>query len=322
MRTLLLLLAAAFLVPAAHAQTVLFDFEGFGGSTEGWAPDVPPDTDLPEGDRSLVRAVDQKLIGFDGPTPLFIPPYEGSYLLEAVPNRPIPANAFRGMKYTWATGQDWTGTPVLKMAASMQARGANSERHEFRIRVISGTGADADTTEMMYIGLKSEGADDTIDNNSFVNDWEVLEFDLSGYSGVNAITSIEAAGRHVDDGSNNTPDSGMGTWGGLVQIDSVAVDVQNTSVEGEPGLAALSDVYPNPSASRAQVGIAVETAQRVTATVHDVLGRTVATAFDGPLAPGATALLGLDTSRLAPGTYVLQVRGETFTASRRLTVAR
>ena len=329
MRTLLLrglglLAAAALLGPAASAQpTVLFNFEGFGGDVQGWMPDQPPDTDLGENARSLVRAVDSKAVGMVNGMQASIDAFNGTYLLEAVANRPIPANEFRGMKYTWATPQDWTTTPVLKLAASMQANGPDSELHQYRIRVISGTGDDAEVTEMIYDGLKSEGAGDGTDFNSFVNDWEVLTFDLTDFDGLDAITSIEAAGRHADDETTSgTPKADAGNWGGLVHLDYVTVEARGVAVEGAPGLASLGDVYPNPSAARASLSLEVEAAQHVTATVHDVLGRTVATAFDGALAPGAVQLVAFDTASLAAGTYVVRVQGETFAASRRLTVAR
>ena len=325
LRGLTLLAAVALVGPATSAQTVLFNFEGPGGDTQGWEPDQAPDTELGEGARSLVRTVDAKAVAFREGMAVTIPAFEGTWLLEAVPNRPLLANEFRGMKYTWSTPQDFSATPILKVAASMQANGANSERHEYRIRVISGTGAAADTTEMTYIGLKTEGLDDGVDFNSFVNDWEVLTFDLSGFAGVNAVTQIETAGRNIDDGSNMTPDASAVNWGGLVHLDLVTVEAAaggGTSSETGPGLASLGDVYPNPTASGASLAVEVSSAQRVTATVYDVLGRQVATAFDGPLAPGTTALLRLDTARLAPGTYVVRLEGETFAASRRLSVAR
>ena len=335
MRTLLLrgfalFLAVAVVGPAASAQdddddddvTVLFNFEGPGGDTQGWEVTQDADT-LSMGDNRDLQAIDQKAIGMGN----FIDAFDGDYLLEATPNRALRARTFRGAKYTWDTAQDWSDTPVLKLAASMNARGAESEFHEYRIRVVSGTGASADTTEMVYVGLKSEGSDDAEDFNSFVNDWERLEFDLSEVDGfdLTQVTQIEAAGRNVDDGTNDTPGPD-GNWGGLVHVDYVTLeageDTGGTSSETGPGLASLGDVYPNPTASGASLAVEVETAQRVTATVYDVLGRRVARAFDGPLAPGATSLLRLDTARLAPGTYVVRLQGETFAASRRLSVVR
>ena len=88
----------------------------------------------------------------------------------------------------------------------------------------------------------------------------------------------------------------------------------------EPSDARLSVPAPNPAATRATLTLAVDAPQHARATVVDALGRTVAVAFDG-LAAGATQIR-VDTSRLAPGVYVVRVAGETFADARRLTVAR
>ena len=90
--------------------------------------------------------------------------------------------------------------------------------------------------------------------------------------------------------------------------------------ETASGGAVLSMPAPNPAATRATLTLAVDAPQYVRATVVDALGRTVAVAFDG-LAAGAPRIR-VDTSRLAPGVYVVRVAGETFGEARRLTVAR
>ena len=328
----LALTAALVLAGPAAAQdasdvTVLFNFEGANGmgDTQGWEVTQDADTLSMENNRNL-EAITQKAIGMGN----FIDAFEGDYLLEATPNRPLKARTFRGAQYTWASDQDWTDSPVIKLAASMNARGPNSEFHEYRIRVTSGTGADAVTVSKVFTGTKSEEFDD-IDNNTFVNEWEVLEFDLSEEAGfdLTQIRQIEATGRNVDDGTATGPDGEAtpgpdGNWGGNVHVDYVTIQAAagGTSSEAGPGLASLGDVYPNPTASGASLAVEVASAQRVTATVYDVLGRQVVRAFDGPLAPGATALLRFDTERLAPGTYVVRLQGETFAVSRRLSVAR
>jgi hypothetical protein len=95
-----------------------------------------------------------------------------------------------------------------------------------------------------------------------------------------------------------------------------------TSTEGTPDLAFLGEVYPNPAASAAQLALEVERPQRVRATVYDVLGRVVLQAFDGNLLPGTRHLVDLDTARLAAGSYVVRLSGESFSTSRRLSVVR
>ena len=95
-----------------------------------------------------------------------------------------------------------------------------------------------------------------------------------------------------------------------------------TSGEAGPGTFALGLPTPNPAATGARLALRVDTAQRVTATVVDALGRTVATVFEGALAAGAEQTLLVPTARLAPGVYVVRVVGDTFVQSRRLVVAR
>ncbi|HEX9950998.1 MAG TPA: T9SS type A sorting domain-containing protein [Rubricoccaceae bacterium] len=96
------------------------------------------------------------------------------------------------------------------------------------------------------------------------------------------------------------------------------------STAGETGAAtfALSAAVPNPATSASRVSLRVDAAQTVTATVVDALGRTVQTAFAGALAVGQSQEIAVDTATLAPGVYVVRVSGETFTATRRLVVAR
>ncbi|HEX8299549.1 MAG TPA: T9SS type A sorting domain-containing protein [Rubricoccaceae bacterium] len=92
--------------------------------------------------------------------------------------------------------------------------------------------------------------------------------------------------------------------------------------EAAPAAFSLGSVFPNPATSAARVALRVDAAQTVTATVVDALGRTVQTVFEGALTAGASQDLTVDTTALAPGVYVVRVTGETFTATRRLVVAR
>ena len=79
-------------------------------------------------------------------------------------------------------------------------------------------------------------------------------------------------------------------------------------------------VTPNPARGAARFTVAVAEPERVRVVVSDALGREVDRLHDGELS--GTAELTLDTSRLAPGVYVVRVEGETATEVRRLTVVR
>jgi hypothetical protein len=92
--------------------------------------------------------------------------------------------------------------------------------------------------------------------------------------------------------------------------------------EAAPTAFSLGSVFPNPATDGARVVLRVDAAQTVTATVVDALGRTVQTAFAGALAAGQAQEIAVNTATLAPGVYVVRVSGETFSATRRLVVAR
>ena len=97
---------------------------------------------------------------------------------------------------------------------------------------------------------------------------------------------------------------------------------RTTASETGAATFALGAVFPNPATAAARLALRVDAAQAVTATVVDALGRTVQTVFEGSLGAGASQDLTVDTSGLAPGLYIVRVTGETFTATRRLVVAR
>ena len=85
---------------------------------------------------------------------------------------------------------------------------------------------------------------------------------------------------------------------------------------------ALSELFPNPFAERAQFALEVAEAQDVRVIVYDVMGRTVATLHDGPLAAGTRHGFALDGASLASGVYLVRVAGDRFAETRRITLIR
>lgn len=85
---------------------------------------------------------------------------------------------------------------------------------------------------------------------------------------------------------------------------------------------ALSAVWPNPARDEATLTFRADRPQRVTAVVFDVQGRRIAEAFAGEVAARAVVPVTLDVRGLAPGAYVVRVRGEGFEESRRFIVVR
>lgn len=84
----------------------------------------------------------------------------------------------------------------------------------------------------------------------------------------------------------------------------------------------LSEAYPNPFNPAATFTLQVAQAQDVTITLYDGLGRQVRSLFSGTMAANERQTIVIDASTLSSGLYVYRVEGETFTASRRVTLVK
>jgi hypothetical protein len=82
--------------------------------------------------------------------------------------------------------------------------------------------------------------------------------------------------------------------------------------------------YPNPVREQTTVELAVKEQQEVTVQVYDVLGRQVKTLYQSSMQAQEPKRLSLDASEvgLSSGTYFVRVRGESFVATKRLTIVR
>ncbi len=96
--------------------------------------------------------------------------------------------------------------------------------------------------------------------------------------------------------------------------------------EGGPGAGAgalaLSPALPNPTTGRATLTLRAGQAQEVEVALFDVLGRRVATLFDGALGAGEARGVQVETAALTPGLYVVRATGAGASAVRTLTVTR
>lgn len=297
-RTLLLVAAVLVgLAPAAQAQTVLFNFED---GVQGWSPGE---------NTGELLTIETKPIGGGQTTTAF----EGQFMLEAVPptGDALPQSTdWRAIEYTFDTPVDWTSTPLLKLALSGYGAGPNSRRHEARITVLSGD----ESVQEEYFAIKDEPP-------TFVNAWEVLELDLTSFSGLGNITGLRVEYRNNDDGSEGTPEPFP--WGGRFQLDLVTVEsTGDTSSETLPELFGRSALYPNPAAGPATLELTVTSPQQVTAEVFDLLGRSVLTAFEGAVAPGTEMAIPVAADRLVPGLYLVRVQGERYVQTHRFVVVR
>ena len=91
--------------------------------------------------------------------------------------------------------------------------------------------------------------------------------------------------------------------------------------EDAPVAAFALSAMPNPAADRTRLAFELPSAARVALTVHDALGREVATLIDGALSAGPHSAQ-FDAAALAPGVYVARLRADGRTATQSVVVAR
>ncbi len=110
----------------------------------------------------------------------------------------------------------------------------------------------------------------------------------------------------------------------LRQIDLDGAQAFSPVVELAVGLsdAVRLAISPNPASQSARVSIQVARAQQVDVTLYDLLGRRVATLFDGPMESGEALTHAVDAAQMPSGVYSVVVAGETFRTTQTLTVAR
>lgn len=92
--------------------------------------------------------------------------------------------------------------------------------------------------------------------------------------------------------------------------------------EHAPPAATLGDPFPNPTAGRARLPLALPAEAVVTVEVFDALGRRVATPLDGAALPPGAHDLPLDGAGLASGVYVVRVRVDEAVLQARLSISR
>lgn len=123
-----------------------------------------------------------------------------------------------------------------------------------------------------------------------------------------------------------TDDLGVGTHRfRLKQVDvdgtSTLSDVVEATIELDQAYD-LSAVYPNPLEGIGRMDLTVRTAQSVRVALYDLLGREVATLYRGSVSAHRPKAIRMDGQRHPSGAYFVRVQGETFTATRRVTIVR
>lgn len=82
----------------------------------------------------------------------------------------------------------------------------------------------------------------------------------------------------------------------------------------------MSAAWPNPSNERTSISLTVDHAQRVTVAVYDLLGRRIATVADLVLPPSSPTTVTIQAAQIPSGSYIIQVQGERFVDSKRITI--
>ena len=82
----------------------------------------------------------------------------------------------------------------------------------------------------------------------------------------------------------------------------------------------LTAAYPNPFNPTTSFSLTVKERQEVTVTVYNMLGQPVRELFSGVLEAGDRQTFTFTAENLPSGIYLYRVAGETFTATRQVTL--
>lgn len=96
---------------------------------------------------------------------------------------------------------------------------------------------------------------------------------------------------------------------------------QQPAAAQKPGYV-LSAAYPNPFTTATTFSLRVQEPQEVKVEVYNMLGQRVKQLYQGPLDSGETRSFTFEAGSLPSGIYLYRVTGETFTASRQITLLR
>ena len=89
---------------------------------------------------------------------------------------------------------------------------------------------------------------------------------------------------------------------------------------GPGGAYRLGPAYPNPFNPQARFELQVRKRQKVHVRLYDVLGRQVQVLFEGVVEPGEVREVTLDGQGLPSGVYLYRAEGDTFSATRQVTL--
>lgn len=142
--------------------------------------------------------------------------------------------------------------------------------------------------------------------------WKFIQFPVSSITGANKILK-----------SVILRQKSGGALSGKIYLDEMQVDatvVVSVGKEGAvPARFALQQNFPNPFNPVTQISYEVPTAEHVTVSVHDLLGREVARLTDRHHQPG-TYQISVDASSMSSGIYFYTLRAAGFSQTRSMVV--
>ena len=141
-----------------------------------------------------------------------------------------------------------------------------------------------------------------------------LLYDNAHYDLLRQVFASRGLGLNADEGSTSSANDGTADFTEFPPLASetdAAGQVTSLLVSGQ-----------NPFRTETAVTLEVSVAQDVTVDVVDLLGRRVATLFDGEVTAGSAKRLAVSADGLPSGVYVIRATGETFSLTERVTITR
>lgn len=102
--------------------------------------------------------------------------------------------------------------------------------------------------------------------------------------------------------------------------EAVFVDGEDESADETPEGFVLSAAYPNPFNPTTSFSLTIEERQEVTVEIFNVLGISVKHLFSGTMDEDETRTFTFEADDLPSGIYLYRVTGESFTATRQMTL--
>lgn len=239
--------------------------------------------------------------GFQSPAPATVPSGGGD------------AVAFASWATGDADGDPGTGQPTEQFLITPQIANIDtSDTLRFHLRYFSRFGDSLDVLISPTIATEKDSFNILVDQISFIglanNTWQTYEYPLRNW--ISAGSDIYIAFReHVQ----NTSVEGDALLLDLVEVRSLITGVADA--ETAPNTLQLQQNYPNPFNPSTSIPFDLPARSRVTLTVYNVLGQSVAALLDGAFLRAGRHQVRFDASHLPNGIYYYRLTAGHFAAT-------